>query len=168
MKGSYVKGLVMSQQFQQQTMGIVKAITPLYQALKVINKKRYPQKGFLYHIMIIAKAWTKQANSKQNQAYIDIIKQRWIIKQVGNCILTDNFHSYICLMLYNNIQVQSFVHRLNQLQNILAAYYLNPKFQYCIPGIDLDNELLTAFHNVINKVGPYATIGAQCLKELLT
>ncbi|XP_073112023.1 uncharacterized protein [Elaeis guineensis] len=48
----------------------------------------------------------------------------------------------------------------------LAAYYLNPRFQYTIPGIDMDSELLAALRNILYKMMPDPEIASLCLQEV--
>ncbi|XP_038977110.1 uncharacterized protein LOC120107753 [Phoenix dactylifera] len=46
----------------------------------------------------------------------------------------------------------------------LAAYYLNPRFQY-ESGIGMDDELLHALRNVIYKMEPDPEVAASCIEE---
>ena len=46
------------------------------------------------------------------------------------------------------------------------AYYLNPRFQYTISRIDMDNEFLTAFPNIIYKMKPNLEVTVLYLEEV--
>lgn len=50
-----------------------------YQALIrcAVDYERYPQMGFLYYMMMVAKEQIRQADPVNAYEYIDIIEQRW-------------------------------------------------------------------------------------------
>ncbi|XP_038988520.1 uncharacterized protein LOC120112756 [Phoenix dactylifera] len=76
-EGRRMEDLVSRQSFWQRTNAIVKAIKPLYEVLRAVDSERYPQMGFLYHMMEKAKAQIMEADVAHAQEYIDIIERRW-------------------------------------------------------------------------------------------
>ncbi|XP_038972160.1 uncharacterized protein LOC120104679 [Phoenix dactylifera] len=132
-EGSRMEDLVSRQSFWQRANAIVKAIKPLYEVLRAVDSERYPQMGFLYHMMEKAKAQIMEADVAHAQEYIDIIERRW------------------------GAQMGRDLH--------LAAYYLNPRFQY-ESGIGMDDELLHALRNVIYKMEPDPEVAALCIEKV--
>ena len=162
-EGSRMEDLVSRQSFWQRANAIVKAIKPLYQVLRAVDSERYPQMGFLYHMMEKAKAQIMEADPAYGRSYINIIEQRWGA-QMGTELHLAGKLRYNYSDNYSD--GYNYIIMLRQ-SRICAAYYLNPRFQYSIDGIGMDETLLDALRNVIYKMEHDPEKAALCLEEVI-
>jgi hypothetical protein len=161
---SHVENLVTSQSFWQRAEKIVKVIKPLYEVLRAVDSERYPQMGFLYHMMERMKQQISEIDPKYAREYMNIIERRWDYQMGTDLHLAGklglNFKNIILYTFCTNIRL------VNHLRNLFSAYYLNPRFQYSTPGIDMDSDLLAALRTVIYKMVPDPEIVSMCLQEV--
>ena len=88
-KGSNMENLVTRQTFSQWAKNIVKAIKPLYEAIRTMDSERYPQIGFLYHKMERAKDQIRSADLKHAHEYIQIIEHQQDYQMGGDLYLAN-------------------------------------------------------------------------------
>jgi hypothetical protein len=122
-KGRKIAAIVLQVSFWEDIVFTLKAMGPLVKVLRLLDNKKKPTMGNIYHAMLEAKELIKKNFNNNEGKYkqvIDNVDRRW------------------------SIQLHHPLHA--------AGYYLNPKYFYSNPMIENDDKLLDGLYTCISKL----------------